>query len=222
MNEILKLSGVKKSFVTEVERIDVLMGIELIMKRGDRVSITGPSGSGKSTLLHIMGGLEHPSEGSVLFKGEELYSKNEEEISYIRNKEFGFVFQFHHLLQDFTALENVMVPALIGGEGFRSAERKAKGLLERFGLGNRLFHKPSKLSGGERQRVAIARALINSPEILFLDEPTGNLDPYHSQEVIETIKSLEGVSIVLVTHDVGVAKLCEKRYNLKNGMLEEI
>jgi len=222
MNEILRLVDVEKSFITDVERIDVLKGINLTIKRGERISITGPSGSGKSTLLHIMGGLEHPSSGDVLFQNSPLYQRNEEEISYIRNRSFGFVFQFHHLLQDFTALENVMIPALIAGEGLKKAEEKARKLLEKFGLGGRLNHKPAKLSGGERQRVAMARALINSPDVLFLDEPTGNLDPEHSQEVLDVIKTLEGVSIVVVTHDFGVAKICENRYNLKNGILEEV
>ncbi|MCD6276719.1 ABC transporter ATP-binding protein [candidate division WOR-3 bacterium] len=221
MSEILRLVDVKKSFITDVERIDVLKGINLTIKRGERISITGPSGSGKSTLLHIMGGLEHPSSGDVLFQNSPLYQRNEEEISYIRNMSFGFVFQFHHLLQDFTALENVMIPALIAGEGLKKAEEKARKLLVKFGLGGRLNHKPAKLSGGERQRVAMARALINSPDVLFLDEPTGNLDPEHSQEVLDVIKTLEGVSIVVVTHDFGVAKICENRYNLKNGILEE-
>ncbi len=222
MSEILRLVHVEKSFITDVERIDVLKGIDLTIKRGKRISITGPSGSGKSTLLHIMGGLEHPSSGDVIFQGSPLYQRSEEDISYIRNRSFGFVFQFHHLLQDFTALENVMIPALIAGEGLKTAEEKAKCLLERFGLGGRLNHKPTKLSGGERQRVAIARALINSPDVLFLDEPTGNLDPEHSQEVLDVIRALESVSIVIVTHDTGVAKLCENRYNLKNGILEEV
>lgn len=222
MSEILRLVDVKKSFITDVERIDVLKGINLTIKRGERISITGPSGSGKSTLLHIMGGLEHPSSGDVLFQNSPLYQRNEEEISYIRNRSFGFVFQFHHLLQDFTALENVMIPALIAGEGLKKAEEKARKLLVKFGLGGRLNHKPAKLSGGERQRVAMARALINSPDVLFLDEPTGNLDPEHSQEVLDVIKTLEGVSIVVVTHDFGVAKICENRYNLKNGILEEV
>lgn len=222
MNEVLILKDVEKSFITDVERIDVLKGINLTIKTGDRVSIMGPSGSGKSTLLHIMGGLEHPSSGDVIFQGQPLYDRNEEGISRIRNRSFGFVFQFHHLLQDFTALENVMIPALISGLSLKRAEGMARDLLERFGLAHRLNHKPTKLSGGERQRVAIARALVNSPEILFLDEPTGNLDQEHSKEVIDVIKALEDVSIVIVTHDQGVAKICENRYNLKNGTLEGV
>ncbi len=220
MNEIIiELKEVKKTFITGNERLEVLKGIDFVVKKGDFISILGPSGSGKSTLLHIIGGLEHPTSGDVLFFGENLYVKKEEEISKIRNKSIGFVFQFHHLLEDFTLLENVMLPLLINRIDFKEAKDKALSMIERFGLKERINHKPNQLSGGERQRAAIARAMINDPDILLFDEPTGNLDEENANIVIDIIRDLNK-TILLVSHNDRLAKIAKDIYIIRKGVLE--
>lgn len=220
MNEILELKEVRKIFSTSSENLEVLKGVNFKLAKGDFISIIGPSGSGKSTLLHIIGGLEHPTSGEVLLFGKNLYNNTEEEISNIRNRLIGFVFQFHHLLQDFTLLENVMLPSLINNSSFENARKNAISLIERFNLTHRIGHKPYQLSGGERQRAAIARALINNPEILLFDEPTGNLDEENAEIVLDVIKSLEGRTIILVSHNDRVAKITKNVYIIKKGVLE--
>ncbi|RKZ23363.1 lipoprotein-releasing system ATP-binding protein LolD [bacterium] len=224
MSEVLRCENLHKVFITGDEKIHVLRGIDLVVEKGECVSIMGPSGVGKSTLLHILGGLERPTEGKVWVDGEEIYKKSDREISEIRNKKIGFVFQFHHLLSGFTALENVMIPMFMKGVNTEDAKKKALSLLSEVGMLERKDHIPSKLSGGERQRIAIARALANDPLILFLDEPTGNLDEEHAREVLELIESLierRKLTVLLVTHNERVAKIGKRMYNLIGGKLEE-
>jgi len=223
MNNILIAKNIHKSFHSGDEEIRVLQGIDIEVKQGDFVSITGPSGSGKSTLLHILGGLQHPDKGEIVFDGESLYSHSDRELAKIRNEKIGFIFQFHYLLSDFTVLENIMVPLLIKGTSKTTSESSAKEFLRIVDLLDRAHHKPRTLSGGERQRVAVLRALINHPPILLADEPTGNLDWEHANTILEMLINLHEereVTIILVTHNKRVAKIAEKTYNLVKGRLE--
>lgn len=223
MNNILIAKNIHKSFHSGDEEIRVLQGIDIEVKQGDFVSITGPSGSGKSTLLHILGGLQHPDKGEIVFDGELLYSHSDRELAKIRNEKIGFIFQFHYLLSDFTVLENIMVPLLIKGTSKTTSESSAKEFLRIVDLLDRAHHKPRTLSGGERQRVAVLRALINHPPILLADEPTGNLDWEHANTILEMLINLHEereVTIILVTHNKRVAKIAEKTYNLIKGRLE--
>ena len=192
---------------------------------GEAVAIVGASGSGKSTLLHLLGALDQPSAGSVLVGGTEVSSLQDEEAAEVRNGRIGFVFQFHHLLRDFSALENVMMPALIRGDGPRAARGKARELLGQVGLGERLGHKPRELSGGEQQRVAVARALVNDPLIILADEPTGDLDTFTSREVQDLIfdmKERHGVALVVVTHNRALAARADRVLRLKEGLLDNV
>ena len=223
MNNILIAKNIHKSFHSGDEEIRVLQGIDIEVKQGDFVSITGPSGSGKSTLLHILGGLQHPDKGEIVFDGELLYSHSDRELAKIRNEKIGFIFQFHYLLSDFTVLENIMVPLLIKGTSKTTSESSAKEFLRIVDLLDRAHHKPRTLSGGERQRVAVLRALINHPPILLADEPTGNLDWEHANTILEMLINLQEereVTIILVTHNKRVAKIAKKTYNLIKGRLE--
>jgi len=223
MNNILIAKNIHKSFHSGDEEIRVLQGIDIEVKQGDFVSITGPSGSGKSTLLHILGGLQHPDKGEIVFDGESLYSHSDRELAKIRNEKIGFIFQFHYLLSDFTVLENIMIPLLIKGTSKTTSESSAKEFLRIVDLLDRAHHKPRTLSGGERQRVAVLRALINHPPILLADEPTGNLDWEHANTILEMLINLHEereVTIILVTHNKRVAKIAEKTYNLVKGRLE--
>ncbi len=223
MNNILIAKNIHKSFHSGDEEIRVLQGIDIEVKQGDFVSITGPSGSGKSTLLHILGGLQHPDKGEIVFDGESLYSHSDRELAKIRNEKIGFIFQFHYLLSDFTVLENIMVPLLIKGTSKTTSESSAKEFLRIVDLLDRAHHKPRTLSGGERQRVAVLRALINHPPILLADEPTGNLDWEHANTILEMLINLHKereVTIILVTHNKRVAKIAKKTYNLIKGRLE--
>jgi lipoprotein-releasing system ATP-binding protein len=202
--------------------IKVLRGAHLEILPGDSIAIVGKSGSGKSTLLHVLGALEKPSEGTVYFMGQDLNRFSERKVCRFRNQELGFVFQFHYLMVEFSALENVMLPALIGGVAKRQAAALAEELLDKVGLANRKHHKPSELSGGEQQRVAIARALIRKPKVLLTDEMTGNLDPATGLQVFEMIQGIHqelGTAIVSVTHDEVLAKSYRKIYRLHEGRL---
>ena len=222
MNE-LTASGIVQRFRTGDGVIDVLRGVDFSVRAGESVAIQGVSGVGKSTLLYILGGLERPSEGQVLYDGQDLYTMGPEEIATFRNRHLGFVFQFHHLLPEFTAEENVMMPCLISGWAPRMARERAREMLVGVGLEARRSHRPGKLSGGERQRVAIARALALSPDMLLADEPTGNLDPHTARDVVEVLVRLNeetGTALVLVTHNAGLASLVQKRCCLVDGRLE--
>jgi lipoprotein-releasing system ATP-binding protein len=219
----LEAVGVVKRFRMGEETIEVLAGVNLLLRPGESLAVLGVSGAGKSTLLHVLGGLERPTAGSVRFGGRDLYTLPPEEVAAFRNRSLGFVFQSHHLLPEFDALENVMMPCLLAGFAKREAREKARAILDAVGLSHRLTHGPGKLSGGERQRVAIARALVLDPAIVLADEPTGNLDPHTADEVVELFLRLNAqaqTALVLVTHNEKLAnRLAKKRY-LVEGRLE--
>ncbi len=205
--------------------LTVLKDISLTIHEGEIVAIVGPSGAGKTTLLHIMSTLDSPDSGIVEYNGEELTKLSDKKISKFRNKNIGFVFQFHQLLPEFTALENVMMPALIGGFSLKEAKQKATQLLEELGLGVRLEHKPAELSGGEKQRVAVARALINSPKVIFADEPTGSLDSQNREElqqIFVKLKNKYNQTFVIVTHDSSLSSIADRVVLMKDGRIEEI
>lgn len=200
--------------------VNVLRGVDVDIKAGEAVCIVGPSGAGKSTLLHILGTLDRPTSGKIFFAGQDLVTMSDEKLSEFRNRSMGFVFQFHHLLNEFSAIENVMMPALIAGIAQDVARGEAQRLLTDLGLGHRLEHKPSALSGGEQQRVAICRALVRKPAVLFADEPTGNLDLASAelvQNLLFDISRKHGVSLVTVTHDLAFARKFPKVLTIKDG-----
>lgn len=214
---MIEARGIRKSFGT----LEVLKGIDLQVKEHEIVAIMGASGAGKSTLLQILGTLSTPDAGSLSLDGEDVLRLKGERLAAFRGKRIGFVFQAHHLLPEFSALENVMMPALIAGVPMKAARAKAVKLLEEVGLGGRQGHKPNELSGGEQQRVAIARALVNDPAVLFADEPTGNLDSATKQEIHRLLLELRerlGQTIVIVTHDPELAALCDRTLTMRDGM----
>lgn len=222
---LLQLSAVSKMYKSGDSKLLILEELDFSLNQGDSVAVTGKSGSGKSTLLHLAGGLDRPTRGEVSFLGRPLGKMNDRDLSEFRNRHVGFVFQAHILLDDFSALENVCIPALIKGEMQRKVIKRAKSLLERVGLADRMDHRPKKLSGGERQRVAICRALINDPELLIADEPTGSLDEESSSDIESLLFDLvqeQGRTLLLVTHDMQLARRCSLVYLLHNRALEEI
>jgi len=219
---VLSCRNLGKSYDEGPQSVVVLQDLQLELHPGERVAIVGSSGSGKSTLLNMLGGLDTPSTGSVWLAGEELSALNEKQRGLLRNRALGFVYQFHHLLPEFTALENVCMPLLIGRTPISEARQRATALLERVGLGHRLAHKPSELSGGERQRVAIARALVNQPGLVLLDEPTGNLDHHTAQGIQNLMKELSSSSqtaFLVVTHDMALAQQMDRILRLEDGKL---
>ncbi|MBN2620887.1 ABC transporter ATP-binding protein [candidate division WOR-3 bacterium] len=222
MNNILELMSVAKTYFLQSETIEVLKNINLSVKQGDFVGIFGPSGSGKSTLLNIIGSLDAPTSGRVLLDGIELFTHRDAELSLIRNSKIGFVFQFHHLLPEFTCVENIALPALVRGTSPGRAHERAQELLDRFGMSDKGGRLPEQLSGGEKQRVAIARALINDPRIILADEPTGNLDYENTAKLLEVFVHLksEGHTIILVTHSLDIEQVATNVYNLKDGALD--
>lgn len=202
--------------------IEVLKGIDLVISQGETLAIAGASGAGKSTLLHILGALDRPTEGKVFFQGADLGSLSEAELAEIRNRHIGFVFQFHHLLPEFTALENTIMPALIQGMSYKEAARQGEEILTQLGLGHRLLHKPGELSGGEQQRVAVGRALMLNPQVILADEPTGNLDTKTGEEVHNLLMQINqemGITIVVVTHNPALASRMSRRVLLVDGVL---
>jgi lipoprotein-releasing system ATP-binding protein len=202
--------------------VTVLKGIDLQISEGSITGIVGASGSGKSTLLHLLGGLDQPTSGEIYYRNENLANYTEKQRNHFRNSQIGFVFQFHHLLPEFTALENVMLPGLISNESAEVISQRATQLLTQFGLEHRLQHRPSMLSGGEQQRVAMARALINNPAILLADEPTGNLDEANTRQLIDLIISLnaqQNLTILLITHDQSIAARCDRVLHIQDGLI---
>ena len=217
---IIKAENIEKSFGS----LKVLKGVDFEAEKGEVVSIMGASGAGKSTLLQILGTLSTPDGGSLTIDGYDVLRMSSKDLSAFRNLKLGFVFQFHHLLPEFTSLENVMIPALIAGKSDKQARSEAKELLEVMGLGERTTHKPSELSGGEQQRVAIARALVNKPAILFADEPSGNLDTRTKDEIHQlffTLREKFGQTIVIVTHDPELARMCDRCLYMRDGQFVE-
>jgi len=228
MSKVLECKDVVKTFYDGGRELRILRGVNIEVSEGEILAISGPSGVGKSTLLHLMGTLDRPTAGDIFFRGASLAKLGRRAVNRIRNKEIGFVFQFYHLLPEFNALENVMMPALCQGAKRAVCKRRAAELLAKVGLGERMTHKPGKLSGGEQQRVAIARALFNNPSVVFTDEPTGNLDERTGDGIIELLWNLnesEGMTLVIVTHDEQLAhkahrwvylhegRACERKYD---------
>lgn len=219
---LIQVRGLQKVFKKGRTEIHALKGIDLTIKQGERVAIAGASGAGKTTLLHILGTLDRPSQGEVLYEGVDIFSRPEGTLAELRNRDIGFVFQFYNLLPEFNALENTMMPALIQGMGKEEAQQQAEEILIEVGLKDRMRHKPGELSGGEQQRVAVARALVLRPALLLADEPTGNLDSKTGERIIKLIFSLnqaKGVTLIVVTHNEALAQRFPKQISLVDGRM---
>jgi lipoprotein-releasing system ATP-binding protein len=226
MTTVLECRGVTKRYIGgDGGAVDVLRGVNLCVASGEMIAIIGESGSGKSTLLHILGGLDRPTSGQVLLSDRLLSDRSDEELAAVRNRGVGFVFQFHHLLREFSALENVALPLRIAGRSPADAESRARTLLERVGLGGRLLHRPSEMSGGEQQRTAVARALAAEPGVILADEPSGNLDRANGERLHDLLAEVVrdvGVGMVVVTHNMSLADRARAVYQLKEGTLSQI
>ncbi|NBI12907.1 lipoprotein-releasing ABC transporter ATP-binding protein LolD [[Haemophilus] felis] len=221
---LLSCQQVNKFYQEGNQQTQILKDVNFAMNAGELVAIVGSSGSGKSTLLHLLGGLDQVSSGEVFIQGQSLQQANSEQLAKLRNQYLGFVYQFHHLMADFCALENVMMPMLIGGKNKTEAKDRAEKILSAVGLSHRISHRPSALSGGERQRVAIARALVNQPALVLADEPTGNLDRKTTESIFELIQQLnqeQNIAFLLVTHDLNLAEKLNRRYVMHDGVLQE-
>ncbi len=217
---MIQVRNLKKTFIKDGNRIEVLRGLDLKIEDGDSLAILGVSGAGKTTFVHILGTLDHPTSGEVLFNGLDVFNWPEKKLASFRNRTIGFVFQFHNLLPEFSSLENTMMPALISGMPRRNALERAETLLHDVGLGDRMTHKPSELSGGEQQRVAVARALVMEPEILLADEPTGNLDTETGRKIEDILLELnrqKGITLIVVTHNQSLAGRMSRSIGLRDG-----
>jgi lipoprotein-releasing system ATP-binding protein len=222
---LIQVEDVSKAYTQQKTRIEVLRGVHMQIATGEMVAIVGPSGAGKSTLLHLMGGLERPSSGTVRYGEVDLLQLRDDHLADFRNCHIGFVFQFHHLLPEFSALENTMLPALIQRRGKHEAQQEAQQLLASVGLGNRVHHRPGELSGGEQQRVAVARALMNKPDVILADEPTGNLDRATGQSMQKLLRQLNeerGQTFVIVTHDREFAAHMDRAISLVDGKISAV
>jgi len=222
MSELIRVTGLKRSYRSGDRTIGVLRGLDLMVAASEMIAVVGESGAGKSTLLHLLGALDRPEAGSYHFEGREILGGSVEELARFRNTRIGFVFQFHHLLPEFTALENAMLAGLIGRMPPQDARRKAMGLLADLGVADRADHLPSQMSGGEQQRVAIARALMTARSLLLADEPTGNLDAATASRVFEVLRNVQrarGVSVVMATHNKSLARECDRTLLLRDGVL---
>ena len=222
-NIVLKCTNIGKSYQDGSLNVQVLRNLNLEVKEGEGISIIGSSGSGKSTLLHILGGLDKPSEGKITLMNQDISDMSQRQLGELRNNYLGFVYQFHHLLPEFSALENVMMPLLIGKKNTAQAETQAADMLEKVGLKQRILHRPSELSGGERQRAAIARALVTRPKCLLADEPTGNLDRKNAQNILDMMMDLKtelNTSLIVVTHDDELAMRFERVMTMQDGHLQ--
>lgn len=225
MQPILITTGLTKWYLTgEGEQLEILRGIDMVVRRGEMLAIVGPSGVGKSTLLHILGALDRPTKGTVEVDGVSIFANSDNELALFRNRQIGFVFQFHHLLEEFNALENVVLPAMIAGVKFSAARDRALYILKQVGLADRWSHRPGQLSGGEQQRVAVARALMNEPKLILADEPSGNLDTASAAQLHQLLWELtrkEGRTIIVVTHNMKLAKLADRIVRIENGLVVE-
>jgi lipoprotein-releasing system ATP-binding protein len=224
LTEFIQVQQLLKTFGNGTKRVEVLRGIDLTFHRNEMVAIVGASGAGKTTFLHILGALERPTSGKVWYDGREIFAMNEKELARFRNREVGFVFQFHHLLPEFTALENTLMPALIQGMPKPEATLRAEAILTAVGLKDRIRHKPGELSGGEQQRVAVARALVLGPKILLADEPTGNLDTKTGEAVFDLLKELnrtQGITLIMVTHNKQLADRMPREIHMADGKAVE-
>lgn len=220
MKEFIEVQNLFKSYGNGAKRVEVLKGADLTFSRGEKAAIVGASGVGKTTLLHILGTLDQPSSGKVLYEGKDIYTLNEKDLALFRNREIGFVFQFHHLLPEFNALENTMMPCLIQGIPKKESVSRAEAILTLVGLKERLTHKPGELSGGEQQRVAVARALVLEPKVLLADEPTGNLDTKTGESVFDLLRELnqiKGITLIVVTHNIKLAEKLSRQIQLVDG-----
>lgn len=221
-NLIFELKDVWKTYCMKGVETNALRGVNLVVKKGEYAAIIGASGSGKSTLMHVMGCLDTPTKGRVFVEGKEISKMNDDELAKIRREKIGFVFQAYNLIPGMTAVENVALPMRFGGHGRGESQKKAKELLRKVGLANRMTHKPNELSGGEQQRVAIARSLVNDPDVILADEPTGNLDTKSGREIFELLEDLHkktGKTIIIVTHDVNLAKRAYKEIKIRDGVV---
>ena len=224
MKELMEVRQIFKTYGNGAKQVEVLKGIDLTFFKGERAAIVGASGVGKTTLLHILGTLDRPTSGKVVYEGKDIFALNEKELALFRNREIGFVFQFHHLLPEFNALENTMMPCLIRGMSRKEGASQAESILSLVGLKNRLTHKPGELSGGEQQRVAVARALVLDRKLLLADEPTGNLDTKTGEAVFDLLQELnqiKGVTLIVVTHNLKLAARLSRQIHLVDGKTME-
>ncbi len=220
MKALIQVQKLFKSYGDGIKRVEVLKGVDLIFSGGEKAAIVGASGVGKTTLLHVLGTLDRPTAGNVFFGGKDIYTLNEKDLAFFRNREIGFVFQFHHLLPEFNALENTMMPCLIQGISKTESVSRAEAMLTLVGLKERFSHKPGELSGGEQQRVAVARALVLEPKVLLADEPTGNLDTKTGESVFDLLQELnriKGVTLIIVTHNLKLAEKMSRQIHLIDG-----